>query len=304
MLKNLTKPIPLLISLHAIVILMALFSIMRGAPERSSPKNQIVVIPIEGIISMEAGALHQGLTVESIVKKLKSIREDDDVKAVIFRINSPGGSVGAVQEIYREIEKLKEKGKIVVSSFQEVSASGGYYIAAAGDWIVLNPGTLTGSIGVIMQLPNVSGLFQKIGISMETIKSGAFKDAGSPFRQLTTKEKQYFTTVIMDSYQQFFDAVKKGRKMEDNALKELADGRIFSGQMAVQNKLADQLGGLEEAIEKAKSLAQISVKPQIVYYKGKPSWERLLQLLARSSIGEMVKLSNTSTPGLMYIWQP
>jgi len=238
-----------------------------------------------------------------VVNTLKKAREDKDVKAIVLRINSPGGSVGAVQEIYQAILKAKQKGKKIVSSFGDVSASGGYYVACAGDSIYALPGTITGSIGVVMQLPVMEGLLKKVGISFETIKSGSMKDAGSPFRKMTAKEKSYFKVVILDAYDQFYEAVKSGRKIDDRTLKRLADGRIFSGRMALKNKLIDQLGDLEDAIEGAKKLAGLEgKKPEIIYTKERPSLERLMRLLTRSPLSQLESLADNQIQ-LLYMLQ-
>jgi protease-4 len=278
----------LLILLHVMVLgVTSVLLLGRKKPPAVGPEK-IVVIPIEGVISGEEGALGRGLSVSGLVETLKQLREKDDVKAVVLKINSPGGSVGAVQEIHRAILKFREKGKFVVSSFGDISASGGYYIACAGDKIVSNPGTLTGSIGVIMQMPNAEGLLQKIGLSMVTIKSGEMKDSGSPFRQMNPTERQYFQQLILDAYDQFYQAVKDGRHLDDAALKPLADGRVFSGRMALQNKLVDEMGGTEEAVELAKKLAGLEGKePKVVTQKGKTSFERLLNLIGQSPLAPL-----------------
>jgi len=297
------KPIPTLIVLHVLVVLLALILIFRGEGENPFEENEIAVVPIQGVISMEPGSLSYGQTISSLVKTFSNLEEDKNTRAIVLRINSPGGSVGATQEIYRSLMKLRRKGKIIVSSFGEVSASGGYYIACAGNKIVLNPGTLTGSIGVVMQLPNLQGLLTKVGVSMRTIKSGALKDSGSPFRAMSSGERRYFRKIIMDAYAQFFEAVKKGRHFEDAQLKKLADGRIFSGRMAIQNKLADELGGLEEAIELAKKLSGLEdTKPKIVTYKGKVRLARLLGMFSKSPLEKITDLENTQMK-ILYMMQ-
>lgn len=292
-----------LVIFHGLILLLAVFFLARHKGEPAPDREKIVVIPIEGVISLKDGSLKRGHSVPEIVKRLKRIRKRDDVKAVVLRINSPGGSVGAVQEIYRALRKVREKGKFIVSSFGDVSASGGYYIACAGDKIVSNPGSLTGSIGVVMQLPIVQGLLRKVGVSMEVIKSGDMKDAGSPFRKMSATERKHFRTVILDAYDQFFQAVKEGRKIEESTLKSLADGRIFSGRMAFQNKLVDQLGGLEEAIEEAKKLAGLKgKKPEIIYPKDKPSLERLLRMFSKTPLEDLASMSDNQIR-LMYVLQ-
>jgi protease-4 len=295
------KPLTLLIVLHVIILLFTIYFLLHGKQGTPLERNKIIVLPIEGVISMEPGSLRHGLSVDTIVKTLEKYREDKNVKAAILRINSPGGTVAAVQEIYRALQKFKKEGKVIVSSFEEVSASGGYYIACAGDHIVVNPGTLTGSIGVIMQIPNVRGLLQKVGVSMETIRSGQFKDAGSPFRKMTSMERRLLTELITNAYDQFYAAVKEGRKLDDKALKYLADGRIFTGEMAVNKKLADELGGLEEAEEAAKKLAGIEgTEPHIIFHKGKTSLSQLLNLITKSPL-EPIKNASEAGVRLLYM---
>lgn len=297
------KPFTLLIVVHAAVLLVAAAVLITRKGTVSAGRDKIIVIPIEGVISMDPNALGSGASVNDIVKSLKKISEDDSIDAVVLRINSPGGSVGAVQEIYRGLKKVKASGKPIVASFGDVSASGGYYLACAADRIITNPGTITGSIGVIFQVPNMQGLLQKVGVSMQTIKSGAMKDAGSPFRRMTESEKEHLDKVIQDAYGQFFEAVKTGRNMDDKTLKPLADGRIFSGRMAMDHKLADELGGLEEAVEAAKTLSGLEgKKPEIIYHKEKPTLERLMRLVGWAPIEPLKSLAFPSVE-LLYLLQ-
>lgn len=297
------KPFTLLIILHVLILLVAVVLLARQKGKPAPDREQIVVLPVEGVISMERGSLGRGVSVDEIVRTINELRDKDNVKAIVLRINSPGGSVGAVQEIYSAIVKFRSKGKFVVASFADVAASGGYYIACAGNQIFAQPGTLTGSIGVIMHLPNVQGLLGKIGVAMQTIKSGSMKDIGSPFRQMTEQEKQYFTSLIDDAYNQFYLAVKEGRKLDDATLKQLADGRIFTGRMAEQSKLVDRLGGLEEAVEAAKILAGLAgKKPQIIFHKEKPSLERLMELFSKNPLSDLSSMAATE-PLLLYLVQ-
>jgi len=218
----------------------------------------------------------------------------------VLKINSPGGSVGAVQAIHEALLRFKKSGRPIVSTFGDVSASGGYYIACASDRIVTHPGTLTGSIGVVMQMPNVTGLMQKIGVTMNTITSGDMKDSGSPFRQMTAAEQGYFKALINDAYGQFFEAVKTGRKMADDELRLVADGRVMTGQMALKAKLVDQLGGTKEAIDLAKELAGLSgKKPRIIERHEKPSLDRLLGMFSKSPVSGVTALAEPG-PRLLY----
>jgi len=292
-----------LVFLHIFILFLALLILVRQKGHPHPDKDRIVVLPIEGLITLNSDHLVGAMSVDHIVKKLEAARDDKTVKAIVLRINSPGGSVGAVQEIHRAVLKLKEKKKIVVSSFGDVSASGGYYIACAGDHIVSNPGTITGSIGVIMQIPNVQNLLKKVGVGFEVIKSGQFKDAASPFRDMSKEEKALFQELLLDAYDQFYQAVKEGRKLSDEALKTLADGRVFSGRLALKKKLVDELGGLEEAVQKAKELSGLKdKKPQIIIEEEKPSFEKLLRLFTRSSADQLLTIAEPQAK-LMYLLQ-
>ncbi len=263
--------------------------------------EKIAVITITGVIENEKGSLGRDVSVDSIVDAIDEFRDDDDVKALVMQVDSPGGSVGSVQEIYSALKKFRAKQKPIVTAFADVAASGGYYIACTSDKIITQPGTLTGSIGVIMEMPNVQGLLGKIGVSMSTIQSGAMKDSGSPFRPMTPSEKAHFSNIIMDAYDQFYTAVKEGRKLNDAQLKPLADGRVFSGRMAVANKLADQLGDLEDAIDEAKKLAGLENKnPEVFYHHEKPSLDRILDLISATHFKGLAALTSKQKIRLRY----
>lgn len=205
-----------------------------------------------------------GFGSDRVVNKLDKIRKDPQVKALVIRINSPGGSVAATQEIYEEIEKIKNTGKKVVVSMGDVAASGGYYVASAADKIMANPGTITGSIGVIAEMGNVEELFKKIGVKIEVIKSGKHKDIGSPVRPMTPEERKMLQDLINNAYEQFVTAVAKGRNMPYEKVKELADGSIYTGQQAKENGLIDELGNIQDAIKLAGQLAGIKGEPNII----------------------------------------
>jgi len=210
------------------------------------------------------------------IEELKAYSRDASVKAIILRINSPGGAVAPAQEIYTEILKAKTKKK-VIASMGAVAASGGYYIAAPADRIVANPGTLTGSIGVIMELPNVSGLMEKIGIQTQVIKSGSHKDMASVFKKLTPQEREILQSVLDDVHNQFIQAVSDGRNMAVEDIRKLADGRIFTGKKALELGLIDELGNMEDAIMVAGKLTGIQGEPEVVTRKEKFSVFDLLK---------------------------
>ena len=207
----------------------------------------------------------------SIVKQLKHYGKDSSVPALVLRVNSPGGGVAATQEIYQEILKLREEGKWVVASLGSVAASGGYYVAVAADTIVANPGTVTGSIGVIIGLYNFEGLLRKIGLDVNIIKSGKYKDVGSPSRPMLPEEREMLQGVTDDTYGQFVDAIVEGRSLDREAILKLADGRIFTGRQAKSFGLVDLLGTYEDAISVAGEMSGLGRKPDTVK-EAKPDW--------------------------------
>lgn len=241
-------------------------------------KNKIAVVRIYGPIrtSMNSSDLFSR-DADRIVKRLKKLNEQPSVKAVILRINSPGGTVASTQEIYSEVLKLRKNGKFVVASLSDVAASGGYYVAAAADKIVANPGTLTGSIGVILELGNFSELMKKIGIKIETIKSGKHKDIGNYSRAMTDEERNLLQDLINDAYEQFLSAVITGRKLKEQEARKLADGRIFTGMQAKAAGLVDILGGVDDAIEEAKKLANLKSDVKII--TDDEQWERFFEFI-------------------------
>jgi len=214
---------------------------------------------------------------ENIVKRLKKLNKNSSVKAVVLRINSPGGTVAAVQEIHSELLKMKKNGKFIVASFSDVAASGGYYIACAADKIVAQPGTLTGSIGVILEVGNFSELMKKIGVKIETIKSGIHKDIGNYSREMTAEERKILQDIINDAYEQFLSVVVTGRKLDEAKARGLADGRIFTGTQAKVAGLIDDVGGLDEAIEEAKKLA--GIKGDVKIISDTDQWEKIFEFL-------------------------
>lgn len=207
----------------------------------------------------------RGLIVDSqeIVKQLDALLKDDNVKAVVLRIESPGGVVGPSQEIYAEVKKLSARKKVVVS-MGSVAASGGYYIAVAANRIFANPGTITGSIGVLMRFSNLEGLMGKIGMKSFTLKTGKFKDVGSPARPMTAQEKAMLQGVIENTHAQFVRAVAEGRKLPEADVRSIADGRIFTGEQALALKLVDRIGTLQDAIDEAGNLGGIKGEPEII----------------------------------------
>lgn len=203
---------------------------------------------------------------KKIIEDIKGFRENDDIKAIIIRIDSPGGGIGPSQEIYRELIKTRAEKK-VIASMGSVAASGGYYVAAATQGIVANPGTITGSIGVIMEYANLMEIAKKIGITSVVIKSGEFKDMGSPLRELKDNEKKIFQQLVDELHLQFVSDAAKARNIDLDIMAKLSDGRVYTGQKALALKLVDRLGNLGDAIQWAGELAKIQGEPVPVYPK-------------------------------------
>ncbi len=205
-----------------------------------------------------------GADAESVLKQIKRFETDEGIKAVVVRIDSPGGSVGPSQEIHDEVKRLAAK-KTVVCSLGNVAASGGFYVAVACPKIVAAPGTLTGSIGVISQFVNVKGLAERFSLKMETIKSGKLKDAGNPFRDMTPDDRAYWQSLIDRVHGQFLAAVAEGRDLDEEEVRKIADGRVLTGAEAKDLGLVDELGNFYDAVELAKTEAKLTGEPHLVY---------------------------------------
>lgn len=267
--------IKLLIALSVFLILVF---IVRALVSNGPGGEKVAVIDINGAISKS----------DKVIELIHQYRDNGSVKAMVVRIDSPGGSVAPVQEIYSELKKLEIP---VVASLGGTAASGGYYIACATDQIFANPGTLTGSIGVIMQFVKMKGLYDKVGIDQQTVKSGEFKDTGSPIRNLTPEERELLQETIDDVHDQFVDAIfdeRKDRLSRDEVL-ALADGRIFSGNQALEHKLVDRLGNLHDAIAHAAELGGIVGKPKITRVKRELTLlERLIGVAGKHNLGNLL----------------
>jgi protease-4 len=212
----------------------------------------------------------------SVIEELREYGKDSSIKAIVVRVDSPGGAVAPSQEIYEEINKLKTNKKVVIS-MGSVAASGGYYISAPADRIVANAGTLTGSIGVIMEIPNVSNLMEKIGIETQVIKAGKHKDIASVFKTMTPEERKIIQSVLDDVHDQFVKAVSDGRGIDFDTVKKLSDGRIFTGRMAKELGLVDEIGNLQDAIMLAGELTGIEGEPEVVTKEEKFSFIDMLK---------------------------
>ncbi len=234
------------------VVVVFLISLIAGRVGKQSG-DRIGVVEIEGVISASSDLM------EDIIK----FKEDPAIKGVILRINSPGGGVGPTQEIFREVVKLKEKKRVYVSMGTSC-ASGGYYIAAAADKLYANPSTITGSIGVIMQLMIVEDVLKKIGVKSNTIKAGEFKDVGSPFREMTPTERAYMEGVVQSIYDQFLKDIASGRKMNIEVVRKLAEGRVYTGTQAKDVGLVDEIGNFYDTVDALKTSLRIKGKPVLI----------------------------------------
>jgi protease-4 len=275
-----------------VVLLLALIIVLALSFGGTELKlgDKVGVVKVEGMI---ADSLET-------VEQIKDFARRDDIKAVVVRIDSPGGSVGPSQEIYREIQRLREH-KRVVASMGAVAASGGYYIAAGAEKIVANPGTITGSIGVIAEFVNVQELLTKIGLKGDVIKSGKFKDAGSPLREMTPEERALIQGLLDDVHRQFVEAVARGRSLDASVVSALADGRVFSGEQAKKNGLVDELGGLSDAIEMVAKLSGLEPDPEVVYAE-KPFGSVLRHLMQEGAEGALSGLADSFD--VMYVARP
>jgi protease-4 len=238
------------------VSFLILISLGAFLPDRQTLAfgDRIGVIEIEGTM----------ITGTPAVEEIRQFAKDGGIRAIVLRIESPGGVVAAAQEIYDELGKARRRGKPIVASMGGIAASGGYYVACGADSIVANPGTLTGSIGVIMRLPNAEELLKKIGLQYEVIKTGKYKDAGSISRPMTQEERDLLQEMLDDVHDQFVTVVSTERNIDKDAVLEFADGRVMSGRQALEMGLVDRLGGYRDAVLLAAELAGIEGEPVVV----------------------------------------
>jgi protease-4 len=256
----------------AALFLVAVSAIVRGGEGGAGLFGpRVAVVELDGII----------LDVDDVLRELRAHRDNPMVRAVVVRINSPGGVVAPTQELYHALLQVREAGKPVVASLGAVAASGGYYVAAAADRIYANPGSLTGSIGVIMQMANLESLMKKVGVDYVVVKAGQFKDLGNVSRPMSADERRVLQALLDDVHAQFIGAVADGRKLERGQVVRFADGRVFSGAQAKELGMVDTLGGLEEAINGAATLAGLPVPPQVI----RPRRRLSLYDLVRNELG-------------------
>ncbi len=282
----------------------------------------ITVIKAYGVIQTPEQESFYGEGGQDVAAMLHKIRKRDDIKGIVLRVNSPGGSVGASQEIHDEVKALVKLNKKVVVSMGDVAASGGYYISAPADYIFVNPGTITGSIGVITQSLYAKPLMEKIGVDFRTFKSGAFKDMGASNRELTEAEIAVFNSIIMGAYDQFVKAVAEGRVLEKDTehrkrvltseedVRKIADGRIYLGSQAVANGLADAEGSYYDALSYCGERAGLGKEPKIIKLRTMPPIPDLFQLSgAKASPADSLSrlaqgfLNRAHVP-VLYLYQP
>ncbi|MBI5788626.1 MAG: signal peptide peptidase SppA [Candidatus Schekmanbacteria bacterium] len=276
-------------------VLLMLVGVWMGKRDYVGP-DKIALVRVEGVIADS----------RDVLKQLDEYHKNDTVKAILLRIDSPGGGVAASQEIYQAVKKITEEGKQkVVVSMGSVAASGGYYIACAADSIIANPGTITGSIGVIMEFANIEELIKKVGVKTTVVKTGPHKDLGSPTREMTPEDLAVMQEMIDDVYDQFLQAVSEGRDMEIEQIKPLADGRIYSGRKAKELGLIDDLGNINEALEVTAQMAGITARPLVILEeKERNPVAQFLEGIFNGGIGSLLP-SSIQKPGLslQYRWQ-
>jgi protease IV len=222
-----------------------------------SSRNRLELVNLDGVIA--GGTRATSTNAIGVRNRLLDLEDDEEVKGILLVINTPGGTVGASKEVYEAVKKVRAAKPIVVSMLDQAT-SGGYYVASAATKIYANPGTLTGSIGVILSGFNLKELLNRVGVESQTIKTGPFKDIFSPYRQITEPEKALLQTLLQDTYQEFISDVAKGRKMDLEVVRKLADGRIYTGKQAKENKLVDALGTYEEALADLRKLVREKFK--------------------------------------------
>lgn len=282
-----------LLTLGAIFLFFLLLIVVVG--KMSGRSSRFVLGDKVGYVTI-AGAI---TTSEKIIEQIDNFKEDSSVKAIVLRVNSPGGGVSPSQEIYDEV-KAAAAVKPVVVSMGSVAASGGYYIAVPAHRILANPGTITGSIGVIMQFTNFEELLGKVGLKSQVVKSGLHKDIGSPVRPMSTADREILQSLIDDVYAQFVQAVAESRKMDPDAVRQLADGRIFTGRQALKAGLVDELGSYRDAIRVAAELAGIEGKPKVVYPAADK--EQLLEYFIQETAQLVKQGVHNGDAGLQFLW--
>jgi protease-4 len=295
------KKHPILFGIFILFLLSAgFFLVVYGISAVSGDKRSFALHDRVGIVSVE-GFIGDS---NDVVEQLNQFGKDDTIKAVVVRINSPGGGVAPSQEIYEAIVQLKKKKK-VVASMGSVAASGGYMIACATDKIVANPGTITGSISAIMNFANAEEFLKKIGLKTSVVKSGKYKDIGSPAREMTAEERSLIQELVDDIYDQFLEMVAQSRRISKEDLRKIADGRVFSGRQAKKIGLVDDIGDMSYAVDLAGKLSGIQGKPDVVYSrkKGQKFWEFIFGDMMNAFEGKISEKGQTFN-GVHYLFMP
>lgn len=279
------------------MLLIVFFSLIYGVTSMTGKRggfagsDKIGIVDIDGVIKDST----------DMVENLQEFGKDDSVKGVLLRINSPGGAVAPSQEIYDAVIELRKKKK-VIASMSSVAASGGYLIACAGEKIIANPGTLTGSVSAVMYFANAEELMKKVGLKASTIKSGKYKDIGSPIREMTEEEKQLLQGLVDDIYSQFVEVVIRHRSISENTVKTIADGRIFTGRQARQLGLVDYLGDKEFAVRMLAKMTGIHGEPVIIYPRKK--YDSMLDYIfeqSGSTLANILYREQTISYGIHYL---
>lgn len=295
------------LTLVVVCFIAATFGIQRRQTEealdfqKALNRDRLELVSLEGAISGSRSSASGAMTVRD---RLRELIEEESVKGVLLSINSPGGTVGASKELYQAVKDLSEKKPVVVSMLDQAT-SGGYYAASPATKIYANAGSLTGSIGVILNGFSAKDLLDRIGIKSQTIKTGPYKDILSPFRELADPERQFLQELLQSTYQEFIGDVSKGRKMDLEVVRNLADGRIFTGRQAKENKLVDELGTLDQAIADLRGLARkkfgLPETSELPISKSPASFERLLdQLLSQVNLNVALPFFNIAGSGDVY----
>ncbi|MHC5191514.1 MAG: signal peptide peptidase SppA [Planctomycetota bacterium] len=278
--------------------------------------DKIVVIDIDGIMlnRQQSGWMQSGDNpVSSFLEKLDKAAADDTVKAVVLRLNTPGGSVAAADMMYHSLTEFKRKKKVpVVACMMDVAASGGYYLACGADGIIAQPSCITGSIGTIMQTISVAGTMEKIGVTAVAVKSGNMKDMASPLHELSDEEQVILQKIIDGFYEQFLGVVEKGRpKLDKDKLRELADGRVFTAQQAHEEGLVDRIGYADDAIAWAKKMADVKKSKVVIYHRPQATMPNVYgsAMSQTSGTGPLVNIDlpdwlDTGGAKFLYLWQP
>ena len=287
--------------LFVVVVILALVAIfgtsLLGDKETSSQKRVAVIrisgplysSSVEGFTGMVKGA-------DEIMRQINLARADKTVAAVLLRIDSPGGSVTAAEEVAGELEKLKAEGKPVITSMGDMAASAGYWLASCTDYIYANPSTMTGSLGVYIAWTNVEELYKKIGLKNDLIKSGKYKDILSPDRPMTAEERQMLQKMVDEMYDSFVKQIASGRKLPENQVRSLADGRVYTGKQAKELGLVDALGNYYDALDYTAKTAGIEGKPQIVTYDSNLSWRTILKGEFKEAFSELFSFEKFDMP--------